>query len=231
MAVDLLTQLEARIGHDFVDRTLLTQAITHASFQSDGRSYQRLEFLGDRVLGLLLADYFFVKYPDGDEGELSLRLHAEAQAASLAIVARKLDLARHVQTQSGFDVAANDNILSDVVESLLAAIYLDAGLPAARAFVMRHWPLYGSTRKATEKDPKSRLQEWCLKRGMGLPRYRLLNKLGPEHAPKLTYAVMVDGYEAITATGLNRKQAEQEAARQILLRLQGQDRSQEDNDE
>ena len=79
MAVDALTQLEARIGHEFADRTLLTQALTHASYQSDGQSYQRLEFLGDRVLGLLLADHFFMKYPDDNEGRLSLRLHAEAQ--------------------------------------------------------------------------------------------------------------------------------------------------------
>ena len=231
MAVDALTQLEARIGHDFADRTLLTQALTHASYQADGQSYQRLEFLGDRVLGLLLADHFFDKYPDDDEGGLSLRLHAEAQAASLAMVARKLDLASHIQTQTGFDVAANDNILSDVVESLLAAIYLDAGMLAARAFVMRHWPLRGTTGKATVKDPKSRLQEWCLKRGMGLPLYRLAEKSGPEHAPQLTYAVTVDGYPEITATGPNRKQAEQEAARQMLLKLQGLDHSQEDDDE
>jgi ribonuclease-3 len=231
MAEDALTQLEARIGHDFADRTLLTQALTHASYQSDGQSYQRLEFLGDRVLGLLLADHFFHKYPDDDEGGLSLRLHAEAQAASLAMVARKLDLASHIQTQTGFDVAANHNILSDVVESLLAAIYLDAGLSAARAFVMRHWPLRGKSIKTAVKDPKSQLQEWCLKRGLGLPIYQLVEKAGPEHAPQLTYAVTVDGYEAITATGPNRKQAEQEAARQMLSKLQGQNHSREDDDE
>ena len=225
MAVDALTQLEGRIGHDFADRTLLVQALTHASYQSDGQSYQRLEFLGDRVLGLLLADHFFVKYPDDNEGSLSLRLHAEAKAASLAIVARKLDLASHIQTQSGFNVAANDNILSDVVESLLAAIYLDAGLPAARTFVMRHWPLRGSIGKVTSKDPKTRLQEWCLKRGLGLPCYRLAEKSGPEHAPQLTYMVTVDGCTEITATGTNRKQAEQEAARQMLSKLQDQNLS------
>jgi ribonuclease-3 len=231
MADDALTQLEARIGHDFADRTLLTQALTHASYQSDGQSYQRLEFLGDRVLGLLLADHFFDKYPDDDEGGLSLRLHAEAQAASLAMVARKLDLASHIQTQTGFDVAANHNILADVVESLLAAIYLDAGLPAARAFVMRHWSLRGKTSKTAVKDPKSRLQEWCLKRGLGLPFYRLAEKSGPEHAPELTYAVTVDGYPEITATGPNRKQAEQEAAKQMLSKLHAQNHSQEDDDE
>ena len=225
MAVDALTQLEARIGHKFANRTLLTQALTHASYQSNGQSYQRLEFLGDRVLGLLLADHFFLKYPDDNEGRLSLRLHAEAKATRLAIVARELDLASHVQTQSGFDVAANDNILSDVVESLLAAIYLDAGLPAAREFVMRYWPLSGSTFKVTSKDPKTRLQEWCLKRRLGLPCYRLTEKSGPEHAPQLTYAVTIDGCTEITATGPNRKQAEQEAARQMLSKLQGQKHS------
>lgn len=225
MAIDELAQFETRIGHAFADRTLLVQALTHASYQSDGQSYQRLEFLGDRVLGLLLADHFFDKYPDDNEGGLSLRLHAEAQAASLAMIARKLGLARYVQTQSGLDVGANDNILSDVVESLLAAIYLDAGLPAARAFVLRHWPLRGASGKATTKDPKSRLQEWCLKHGMGLPLYGLFDKSGPEHSPTLTYAVTVDGYNSITATGPNRRQAEQEAARKLLSKLQGQDRS------
>ena len=104
-------------------------------------SYERLEFLGDRVLGLLLADHFYVAFPDDDEGTLSLRLHGEARMSTLADVARALSLADYIQSQTGLDIASNDSVMADVVESIMAAIYLDSGLDAAKAFLERHWPL------------------------------------------------------------------------------------------
>jgi ribonuclease-3 len=219
MPPDTLKQLEARVGHTFADRRLLSQALTHSSFSGAVNSYERLEFLGDRVLGLLLAEHFYSRFSGDAEGALSIRLHAEARMSTLAGVARDLDLAVYIRAQSGFEVAGNDNVLADVMESLMAAIYLDGGLDAARAFLVRHWPLKGAQTAERQKDAKSQLQEWCLQRGMGLPSYRQTDKSGPDHAPELTYEVSISGYPGETATGNNRKNAEQAAAALLLARL------------
>ena len=117
-----LTELETRLGYKFADQSLLEQSLTHASFSGPTASYERLEFLGDRVLGLLLAHYFYEHCPNDDEGALSLRLHSEARTATLAIVARKLNIDDFLQTQPGMCFTTNDNVLADVIESLLAAI-------------------------------------------------------------------------------------------------------------
>ena len=160
MTADPLQTLEKNIGHSFANRCVLRQALRHSSHAGAKASYERLEFLGDRVLGFLLADYVYTAFPDDDEGALSLRLHGEARMSTLADVARALSLADYIKTQTGLNVAGNDGVMADVVESILAAIYLDAGLDAAKAFLERHWPLNGHSVSRHEKDPKSCLQEW-----------------------------------------------------------------------
>ena len=215
-----LAELETRIGYKFADRSLLQQSLTHASFSGPTTNYERLEFLGDRVLGLLLAHYFYEHCPDDNEGALSLRLHSEARTATLSVIARKLNIADFLRTQPGMCFAENDNVLADVIESLIAAIYLDSGLDDAADFLKSHWPLSSSEPAALGKDAKSRLQEWALGQGLGLPVYRQLTKSGPDHAPEMTYEVSVANAGSKSATGSNRKIAEQKAAALLLARLQ-----------
>lgn len=220
MTANPLQTLEKNIGHSFADRGILHQALCHSSHSGAKASYERLEFLGDRVLGVLLAHYFYAAFPNDDEGALSLRLHGEARMSTLADVARSLNLADYIQSQTGLDIAGNDGVMADVVESIMAAIYLDAGLDAAKAFLERHWPLNSDMVPRHGKDPKSSLQEWSLQRGLGLPKYRQVSKDGPDHAPKMTYEVKIEGYDAISATAGSRKIAEQTAAATLLKQLQ-----------
>ena len=220
MSADPLIKLEKNLGHHFTDRSILHEALRHSSQAGTKKSYERLEFLGDRVLGLLLAHYLFQTFPSDDEGALSMRLHGEARMSTLALVARKLKLDIYIESQAGLDIAANDGLMADVVESILAAIYLDADLNAAKNFVERHWPLSSNLIKRHEKDAKSRLQEWSLKRGLGLPVYQLVLKSGPDHAPDLTYEVAVEGFDSFRATAGSRKIAEQIAAETMLKYLE-----------
>jgi ribonuclease-3 len=218
---DGLSALEADIGHRFADRDLLVEALTHSSVKARSVTYERLEFLGDRVLGLVLAAHFYALHPEDDEGGLSLRFHAAARQSTLADVARRLGLARHIRVQSGMDVEANESILSDVVESLMAAIYLDGGMAPAQALVLAHWPLDAEAPARDEKDAKSQLQEFAMSRGLALPHYRLVARSGPDHAPDMTYAVSIEGFAEIEATAGSRKQAEQRAAARLLEVIAG----------
>ena len=216
-----LSTLEAEIGHSFADRDLLVEALTHSSAKLRRATYERLEFLGDRVLGLVLATHFYASHPEDDEGGLSLRFHAAARQSTLADVARRLGLARHIRTQSGMDVEANDSILSDVVESLMAAIYLDGGMAPVQRVIMAHWPFDAEAPARDEKDAKSQLQEFAMSKGLALPHYRLVARSGPDHAPDMTYAVSIAGFAEIEASAGSRKQAEQRAAARLLAVIAG----------
>lgn len=220
MTADKLKKLEKDLGYKFADRNILLEALTHSSQKTTQQNYERLEFLGDRVLGLLLADHFFNVFPDDDEGALSLRLHGEACTSFLAIVARKLKLADYIQSQQGLDVSGNDGLMADVVESIIAAIYLDSGLNAAKAFIEIYWPLSNHAISTHKKDAKSRLQELSLSRGLGLPVYHQVEKYGPDHAPQMTYEVKIKGYSAVRATAGSRKIAEQNSAKCLLEQLE-----------
>jgi ribonuclease-3 len=214
-----LEALESQLGHSFANRGLLTEALTHSSAAVGTASYERLEFLGDRVLGLILAEYFHANCPADDEGRLSLRYHAAARQSTLAIVARQLGIARHVQVQTGMDVATNDSVLSDVIEGIIAALYLDGGFDPARRFVLAHWPLDAEAPATGEKDAKSRLQEFAMQKGLPLPAYRMVSRDGPDHAPRMVFAVSLDGHGEESASAGSRKQAEQMAASQLLERI------------
>lgn len=211
-----LATLEATIGYRFATRDLLVEALTHSSAKARGATYERLEFLGDRVLGLVLATHFYTIHPKDDEGGLSLRFHAAARQSTLADVARRLGLARHIRVQSGMDVETNESILSDVVESLVAAIYLDGGMAPVQRLVMAHWPFDSEAPAKDEKDAKSQLQEFAMSKGLALPHYRLVARSGPDHAPEMTFAVSIEGFAEIEASAGSRKQAEQRAAARLL---------------
>ena len=221
-----LSTLEAAIGYSFQDRDLLVEALTHASAKvpnaqnpgstSAGTTYERLEFLGDRVLGLVLAAHLYATHPEDDEGGLSLRFHAAARQSTLAGVARRLGIAPYIRVQSGMDAKTNESILSDVVESLMAAIYLDGGMTPVHDLIMAHWQFDADAPAKEEKDAKSQLQEYAMSKGIGLPQYRLVARHGPDHAPEMTYAVAIEGFAEIEASAGSRKQAEQRAAARLL---------------
>jgi len=218
-----LRKVEAFLGHRFSDQSLVFLALTHSSATDNIDSYERLEFLGDRILGLVLADEYYHRCPNDNEGQLSLRLHALAKQSSLVDIARGLDLAPLIKTQAGMDAEANESVLADVVESLIAALYLDGGLETAKAFILAHWDFQTGPIGVREKDAKSRLQEDVLARGLDLPVYKLIEKTGPDHAPHMVYEVHVTGMPPVSASAGSRKLAEQQAAELMLRQLRSKD--------
>lgn len=214
--------LEDRIGYQFRNRRLLELALTHrsAGSASDG-SYERLEFLGDRVLGLVIADLLLKRFPGEPEGHLSRRLNALVRKEALAEVAVALDLGSEIKFGQSEEVDGADNpsILSDVCEALIAAIYRDADLEAARSFILRQWEARLDADPKPPRDAKSGLQEWSMARALGFPTYEEIDRSGPDHAPVFTIRVSIPGHGEAVAEGRSKRQAEQSAAETLLERL------------
>jgi len=217
-----LCQLEGKLGHTFVDRDLLTLALTHVSAAAVGRrgTYQRLEFLGDRVLGLVVADMLYAAFPSAEEGELSRRLADLVRRESCAEVALEWGSEAHVRLGDGERQAGTSKtaIFSDVCESLIGAVFLDAGYEAARAVVTRAFePRMRSPRRPL-RDPKTALQEWAQARGLEPPAYKEIARAGPDHAPEFTMSVALKGYYPAEAKGTSKRGAEQAAAAIFIAR-------------
>lgn len=211
----------ARIGHVFRNKKLLVRAFTHSSFrEKNEKNYQALEFLGDRVLGLIVADELHRRDPDSSEGNLSLRFKKLVRTDTLAEIAQELDLASGIraETQGLIAVQASRNVLADICEALIAAIYLDGGLESARAFVLRHWAERLNDLLPDSKDSKSMLQEWTAKKDLSLPSYRELKRTGPKHDHTFFVKVYVEGLEPAQGEGKSKRDAEQNAARVLLVR-------------
>mgnify|MGYP000350869804 CR=1 FL=1 len=211
------------LGYRFDDEGLLIEAMTHASAVTTGQrpTYQRLEFLGDRVLGLIIADALFELYPDADEGELSRRLAALVRRETCADVARDIGLGAHIwlgegEAQTGG--RSKDAILGDVCEAVIGAIYLDGGLGPAGEFVRRVWDDRMDEESPRLKDAKTTLQEWAHTRGYKQPHYKLVSRSGPDHEPRFTISVTVPGLEPAEAIGSSKRVAEQAAAEAVLIR-------------
>jgi len=221
--------LEEALGHRFETVELLDQALTHSSAshlaaprRGGGRSYERLEFLGDRVLGLVVAEMLLTAFPDEPEGDLARR-HAElVRKETLASVAGDIDLAQHVRLPAIEERAARSNpsLLADVCEAVIAALYLDGGFAVARDFITRHWTPRMAAALAPPKDPKTALQEWAQGRGRKLPAYRLVKSEGPPHQPIFTVAVEVEGLAEIEASGASKRHAEAAAATLLLQQIE-----------
>lgn len=220
-----VADLERRLGYAFCDRALLERALTHASIGQGTRGIghnQTLEFLGDRVLGLLAAEALVALNAEWREGELSRRLVAVVSGAACAEVARgialgpALRLAGATSQQGGRD---NDRILGDAVEALMAAVYLDGGLAAARSVFDAIWS-EALARAAGEqgREAKTALQEWAMAQGLPLPVYAMVSRDGPPHAPRFTVAVAVQGYAPAQGAGPALRAAEKAAAQALLLR-------------
>lgn len=215
-----IEQLSEDIGHNFARRTLLEEALTHPS-AGGAFSYERMEFLGDRVLGIVVAEWLFEIYPAEAEGELAPRYNELVRREQLAEIAQELKLGDHMRIGKGESETLRQKpaLLADVCEALIAAIYLDGGAEAARNFIRGRWAGAVSAQISPPKDAKSELQEWAMARSLPLPSYRETARRGPKHALEFTMEVSVEGEPPETGTGLSKKAAESQAAGILLRRL------------
>ena len=215
--------LEQKLGHSFSDPELLRRALTHASADAK-RSNERLEFLGDRVLGLIVAEKLHALYPDDAEGALALKFNALARGAACASAAEAAGLAEHIVLAQSERASGGRNkpaILSGACEAVIAALYLDGGMAVARAFVERYWTPMFETLSADMRDAKTRLQEWAQgPGGSGAPVYSLISREGPDHAPRFVVEVAVPGVAPERGEGGSKREAEQDAAAKLLAQVE-----------
>jgi ribonuclease-3 len=216
--------LEQTIGYRFKDKDLLTRALTHISALGGGSragSYQRLEFLGDHVLGLVISAMLFDAFPKGDEGELSRRLADLVRRETCADVARAINLGEAVRlgtSESNSGGRARTAILADVCEALIGAVFLDGGYDKATAFVERFWGERMRVPTRPLRDPKTMLQEWAQARGLPTPVYKEIERIGPHHNPEFRIAVSLPQREPAEGRGRSKRVAEQAAAAAMLQR-------------
>ncbi len=218
-----LKALEARIGHEFSRPELLVRAVTHSSMSSPTRDdNQRLEFLGDRVLGLVMAEGLLAQDREATEGQLAPRFNALVRKEACADVAREialgdaLKLGRSEMLSGGRRKQA---LLGDAMEALIAAVYLDAGFETAKEMVIRLWGARVHQVEADARDPKTSLQEWAQGRGMKPPSYEMAGRSGPDHAPVFKIIVRIDSGESAEASDNSKRKAEQAAAKALLERV------------
>lgn len=232
--------LAEKLGHKFAVPRVLDDALTHPSLagsrpknnnrKQGGMPYERLEFLGDRVLGLVIAEWLYATFPHADEGEMAKRHAALVNRDALRAVAQEIGLGHYVRLARGEDLsgiasagaktdagASRKNLatLPDAMEAVIGALYLDGGFDAARAFIQRYWQREIAVLE-TPADPKTTLQEWAQGHGLPLPVYRVIAHAGPAHAPKFTIEASVKGFTPVQAEG-DSKRAAQKAAAVLLL--------------
>tara|TARA_Y100000588_G_scaffold384000_1_gene474429 strand:+ start:2410 stop:3132 length:723 start_codon:yes stop_codon:yes gene_type:complete len=213
---------------------LLVEAFTHPSVKASSRrrrgnngiDFQRLEFLGDRVLGLVVATYLFEKFEEETEGQLALRFADLVKMESLARVAWRLDLARYVRVSlarvgASSESNMNASILADTCEALIGAIYIDGGLAKAKEFILREWDDLLNEQIVPPQDAVTSLQIWTQGRSLGLPIYEVVSREGPAHSPNFEVVVAIAGIEKLSAKGPSKKMATRAAAEKMLVFLKG----------
>ncbi len=221
MARRPVEELEVEIGHSFKDKQLIDKALTHSS-TGRIRNYERLEFLGDRVLGLVVAERLFAQFPDETEGDLAKRFAALVQGDFLAKIAHSIQLGEYIEFSAAereAGGAANANILADVFESLIGAVYLDGGHETARELVLKMFGGSFFEMAKPPQHPKTELQEWAQSQGLPLPQYQIVNQSGPDHAPVFEVCLSVQGYHPVIGAGRSRQLAEKAAALAFLQKL------------
>ena len=217
---NILRWIADAMGHEPRDAALFTRALTHSSRGDE--HYERIEFLGDRVLGLVMATWLYELFPGEPEGKLSRRFNALVSGEVCAEVAREMGVGGQaiLGKQARDDGAADsDNVLGDIVEALIGALYLEEGLDAATAFVRRAWGDRVSLRDKAPQHPKSALQEWAAAHDRRPPVYQLTGRSGPHHAPRFVVAVEIPNVGTASAEGLSKQEAETAAARALLEKL------------
>jgi len=213
--------LQKRLGYKFSNEELLARALTHSSTGA-ARNYERLEFLGDRVVGLVIAHVLWQTFPKENEGDLAKRHAALVQGTMLARIARQIDLGSSMHLSAAERAAGgaeNDNILADGLESVIGAIYIDGGLEICADVIKELWGDLVHIMKRPPQDPKTALQEWAQARSLPLPAYDLAGRSGPDHAPMFEIQVTVQGFPPTWAKGASRRKAEKEAAAMLLAHL------------
>ena len=222
-----IEELERRIGHTFADRGLLERALTHASVgdrQPSVQHNERLEFFGDRVLNLVVAEELLARMPEAREGDLSAAFHKLVNLETCAEVARRIGLPLALRLGGGSGktgIRHSDRVLGDGCEALIAAIYFDAGLEAARRFIVEFWKEpFEALHEPEKQNPKVALQEWTYAHKLPLPVYTVVERSGPSHKPLFTLELFVEGYPPVTGQGGSIRDAEKIVAEQLLARIQ-----------
>lgn len=216
-----LDDLETALHQRFNDRAFLREAITHSSTKSTA-SNERLEFLGDRVLGLVIAEALVDRHPDENEGRLAPRLNALVSRETCAEIAAHLGLGEFMVMAKAEVMSGGRRkpaLLANAMEAIIAAIYLDSGMEAARRFILRHWASRFTAQTDAPVDPKTALQEWAQARGWPLPLYETIDQSGPDHAPRFTVRVTLDNGECAEAAAASKRAGERESARLLLARV------------
>lgn len=220
----IIDKFEKIINYKFKNESLLFEALTHSSSKAvksnkKKNNYERLEFLGDRVLGLVLAEYFFKLFPDSNEGFLNDYFQKYANQDFLSQFAKKIQISDFIKTQKGDNLDNNKSVLSDVIESLIGAIYLDSNIDECRKFIVNNMLKIVSETDHPIKHSKSLLQEFCLDQFKQLPKYSMVDKSGPDHMPIFTVSVNINEKNAMLAKGSNLRNAEENAASKLLAFL------------
>jgi len=219
-------ELEKALGHRFKDQQLIEVALTHASMRggkTERADNERLEFIGDRVLGLVIAQVLIERFPSANEGELARRFNRLVRGEACARVARAMGIGQHLilsESEAGSGGRSKGTILADAMEAILGAVFLDAGFEAARAVVRHLWNSQYDDQHSTSAGPdaKSALQEWAQGKGLALPEYIEVSRKGPDHAPRFTSEVRISGCAPARGEGSSKRAAEQAAARALLER-------------
>ena len=214
-------EFEKKINYKFKNKNLFDLALTHSSFKNKkNTNYERLEFLGDRVLSLILSEYLFLNYPNENEGALSKRLSNLVSKQTLLEIAYEINIKDILRVdyseEQNLKLKKNTSILSDVCEALIGAIYLDSDLKSAKTFIFKFWKKKITKNISPPQDPKSFLQEVAQKKGLDLPKYILKNKEGPAHNPKFKVEVSLKGIEKFFAIAKTIKDAEIQSAKKMV---------------
>ncbi len=218
------------LGHEFGRPEFLEEALTHPSAttrksagRGEGRDYERLEFLGDRVLGLVIADHLLKTFPQADAGRLARRFNELVRQETLADVANRIDLGDHMwfaKAEREAGGGAKPALLANACEAVIGALFLDGGVEAAASFVHRYWDALAEELTTAPKDAKTRLQELAHARALQPPAYREVSREGPPHEPVFTIEVSVDGIGAAEGKGSAKRVAEQEAAAALFAQIE-----------
>ena len=211
--------IEVVLGYTFKRKSLLVQALAPPVLQhrKHGKAFERLEFLGDRVLGIVIAEALYVHYPNDEEGKLAKRLGYLASREFCDIIADKINLAKFLPISA--DDLRGTSILANCIEALIAALYIDGGLTASQDFIHKYWGDAIESIDDLPKDPKTLVQEWAQKRGMEIPQYQEISRTGPDHAPEYLLEVSLQNGLKARGYGKNKKLAERDAATKILEQI------------
>lgn len=212
-----IDSLEEKIGYKFKNQDLLKKALTHSSVRHSGNVFERLEFLGDRVLGVVIAEYLYKNFQKESEGDLAKRLAVLVSKETCNQIGNLITLPDFLRLAG--DRSTNSAVLADAVEAMIAAIYLDGDLKAAGQFIVNYWKPFIEKNAAPPKDPKTTLQEWAQSKGLPIPLYKLVESSGPQHEPVFKVEVSIINHPSHYGVGNSKRIAEQAAANSLLASL------------